>query len=308
MAFFENEVKTNLGESWRLMGGLNLLSYPSAQTKLAGLLLWKQALKMWFPYLLICSTLWGAGCAMVSRGSALPDQKEIVREQLVIHSDFHLPRQHRILNDLSARRHEIAAELEIPLSDEPIHVYLFQDEAKFREFMSRNQPAFPQRRAFFIKSDTKLTVYAFWGERVAEDLRHEVTHGYLHAVVPDIPLWMDEGIAEYFEVQRGLDGVNQPHIKLLADAYRAAGWQPNLSRLEQLDSTVALTQLDYAESWLWIHFLLRTDAQTNGMVCRALQQYRVQGTSVPLSSQVESWLPNWEEQIIAHLRSLADGL
>ena len=53
------------------------------------------------------------------------------------------------------------------------------------------------RRAFFVETDTQLSVYAQWGDRVAEDLRHEVTHGYLHAVVPNVPLWIDEGLAEF---------------------------------------------------------------------------------------------------------------
>ena len=44
--------------------------------------------------------------------------------------------------------------------------------------------AISQPRAFFVESDTRLNIYAYWGDRVAEDLRHEVTHGYLHAMVP----------------------------------------------------------------------------------------------------------------------------
>ncbi len=47
-----------------------------------------------------------------------------------------------------------------------------------------NIPSFPARRAFFVETDTRLAVYAYWGDRIAEDLRHEVAHGYLHACVP----------------------------------------------------------------------------------------------------------------------------
>ena len=47
-----------------------------------------------------------------------------------------------------------------------------------------------------METDTRLTVYAYWGDRVAEDLRHEVTHGYLHTMVPHVPLWLDEGLAQ----------------------------------------------------------------------------------------------------------------
>ena len=69
---------------------------------------------------------------------------------------------------------------------------------------------------------------------MAEDLRHEVAHGYLHAVVPNLPLWLDEGLAEYFEVPRGLDGVNRPHVdRACRRAWPTTGG-PNLARLEQL--------------------------------------------------------------------------
>ena len=74
------------------------------------------------------------------------------------------------------------------------------------EYLTRNFPSVPSRRAFFLETDTRLAVYAHWSDRVAEDLRHEVAHGYLHSVVPGLPLWLDEGLAEYFEVPRGQNG------------------------------------------------------------------------------------------------------
>src|SRR6185295_16292773 len=97
-------------------------------------------------------------------------------------------------------------------SDEPIHVYLFESGPVFTEFMHAHYPSFPQRRAFFVETDTRLTVYAQWGDRVAEDLRHEVSHGYLQSIIRNLPLWLDEGLAEYFEVPRGTQGFNRPHV------------------------------------------------------------------------------------------------
>ena len=82
-------------------------------------------------------------------------------------------------------------------------------KAHVRSFFRDRYPDFPKRRAFFVETDTQLAVYAQWGDRVAEDLRHEVAHGYLHAIVPSIPLWLDEGLAEYFEVPRGQNGLNR---------------------------------------------------------------------------------------------------
>ncbi len=257
--------------------------------------------------LLLCLVAF-CGCNVVTRPAGIPSEKEVIRDQLVIHSDFELPRQHRIINELVARRSDISTQLNVPTSDEPIHVYLFSDKKSFRSFMKQKFPAFPNRRAFFVKSDTTLMVYAYWGSRVAEDLRHEVTHGYIHSVIPDIPLWMDEGIAEYFEVSRGSGGINPPHVSFLAQSFRDGSWRPDLERLENLPVTSEMSQLDYAESWLWVHFLLNADAQTNKLICDALAETRETGRVTTMSQKLSSYLPDSQVQLISHLKLLAEGL
>lgn len=247
-----------------------------------------------------------AGCGALSRPVMLPSEKQVIRDQLVVHSNFHLPQRHRVLDDLAARRNDISEQLGIPTSDEPIHIYLFADAEEFSSFMKRTHPAFPNRRAFFVKSDTDLMIYAYWGDRVAEDLRHEVTHGYLHSVVPNLPLWMDEGLAEYFETTRGSGGINRPHVKLLGDSIRDFDWRPDLARLEQILVASELTQLDYAESWLWVHFLLNEDAHTNSLICTSLAETRRTGRAEPLSAQLDSYLPDVNSRLIQHLKKVAD--
>ena len=41
-----------------------------------------------------------------------------------------------------------------------------------------------------------------------------MAHGYLHSAFPSIPLWLDEGLAEYFETPRGDAGLNGRHVAL----------------------------------------------------------------------------------------------
>ena len=133
-----------------------------------------------------------AGCATTWTKPQLdlPDRFTVVRDQLVIHCDFQVPARHRLLDELSARREDLRRELAYASSDEPIHVYLFEDADRFHEFVREERPDFPNRRAFFVETDTRLEVYAHWGGYVGEDLRHEVTHAYLHSVLPSIPLWL----------------------------------------------------------------------------------------------------------------------
>lgn len=255
-----------------------------------------------FPCLLIL--LLGAGCARTwttQQQFEVPDRYAIVRDQLVIHCDFQVPARHRLLDELSARREDLRRELAYASSDEPIHVYLFQDADRFQKYVRSEHPNFPNRRAFFVESDTRLEVYAYWGGLVGEDLRHEVTHAYLHSVLPNIPLWLDEGLAEYFEVPRGRHGLNRDHLARLFASVESKADEgkllpakpkeklirpPNLARLESLHSDQVLTQDDYAECWAWVHFLLQSGPETKLLLREYLYRLHEDGSTVPLSSRM----------------------
>lgn len=250
------------------------------------------------------------GCAATSGARlTLPERHSLVREQLVIHSDFPLPAQHRLLEELTARRFDLSRAVGLPVSDEPVHIYLFEDAERFKPFMRLHHPEFPERRAFFVETDTRLVVYAHWGDRVAEDLRHEVTHGYLHSVVPNLPLWLDEGLAEYFEVPRGHDGMNRAHLERLLARLERGQWQPDLRRLEQLDSASAfeMSQDDYAESWAWVHFLLWSRPEHGELLYRYLTELRRDGSAPPLSLRLDHALGQPDATLIRHVRYLAAG-
>jgi hypothetical protein len=250
-----------------------------------------------------------AGCApMVSRVE-LPDRHALVREQLEIHSDSPIPAQHRLLEELTARRYDLSRSLDLPVSNEPILVYLFDDGEAFRAFMGLRHPDFPRRRAFFIETDTRLTVYAHWGDRVAEDLRHETVHGYLHSMVPNLPLWLDEGLAEYFEVPRGYQGRHRAHLSRLLARVEHGDWQPNLTRLEQIDSRDAfdMSQDDYAESWAWVHFLLRSRPENLRLLQQYLARLRRDAAADPIGMQLQAALGRPDLALVDHLRRLAAG-
>jgi len=227
-----------------------------------------------------------------------------VREQLIFHSDFDLPRQHRLLDEVTALRVDIASKLGIPASDEPVHVYLFESSESYGAFANKYFPRSAPRRAFFLETDTRLNVYAQWGDNVAEDLRHETTHGYLHAVVRNVPLWLDEGIAEYFEVPRGQLGRNRPHIDLLAAKADSGEWSPDVARLEQLPSANDMTQQDYAEAWLWVHWLLDSTPPRQKLLSSWLTDLRRDGASEPLSIRIRQLDSSPHRSAIEHLQSL----
>jgi len=244
------------------------------------------------------------GCTVLRQPTALPTSGNLTRDQLVIRSDFPLPRHHRLVDELVAQRGDVVDRLGLPASDEPIYVYLFESSQRFATFMDKNYPDFPDRRAFFVETDTVLSVYAYWGDRVAEDLRHEVAHGYLHTMVPHLSLWMDEGLAEYFEVPRGRRGLNRPHITLLLDELREGRWSPDMATLEHIPSAADMTQRDYAESWAWMHLLLETSPQRRDLLRNHLARIRMAGSAVPLSEVLRTAEPNAAQNLVSHLKSL----
>ena len=254
---------------------------------------------------LLCTwLLLQTGCAVLRAPDPNPADTDLAREQLVIHCDFDLPKNHRLLQELAAQRGDIVNLLDLPVSDELIHVYLFASRMEFESFLSKRFPQLPRRRAFFVETDTELTVYAHWGDRVAEDLRHEVAHGYLHAVVANPPLWLDEGLAEYFEVPRGWRGLNRPHVELLIDELRRGHWRPDLERLEKIGPAADMTQRDYAESWAWTHMLLETAPARRELLRKYLNQLRTTGSAPPLSDVLGDLEASPDELLITHLQVL----
>lgn len=244
------------------------------------------------------------GCSMMRGRTPLPDAVNVEHEQLILHSDFRLPRQHRLVDELVELRHEIARELSLPTSDEPIHVYLFETARDYHGYIKQNHPELPERRAYFVETDTRLTVYTHWGDRVAEDLRHELAHGYLHSVTKHLPLWLDEGLAEYFEIANLDDRMHLAHVQLLAQAIVEDGWEPDLKRLESLTMLDEFTQIDSAEAWLWCHFLLKSTGDRRLLLHSHMALLQDQEQTAALSQTLLRSEPQTEEAVLEHLNIL----
>jgi hypothetical protein len=259
------------------------------------------------------SSIWrSAGLPTVdSRDADLPDRTEIAAGQLVIHADFQLAAQHRLVRELESLRVDVSQELGLPVSDEPVHLYLFATSERYDAFAARRFPGFPSRRAFFVETDTSLSVFAAWQDRIAEDLRHETTHGYVHAVAPGVPLWLDEGIAEYFELPRSSGGVHRDHVDHLHARILEGTWRADLIRLESLRSAATLSQDDYAESWAWVHWMLATTDAKRRMLQAYLADIRFDPpAAVPLSVRLvreggEQGLAECTASLKAHVEQLA---
>ena len=186
-----------------------------------------------------------------------PSRHSVRVENLVLKSDAELPAGDPLVADLRRLHAAVNTGLDLPPTARDVTVYLFADEPAYRRYLEFEHPGLPPRRAYFVGTAAALHVYTFLGDRTAEDLRHETTHGLLHASLPGVPLWLDEGLAEYFETPTP-GAPNGDYPELLAREL-AAGRRPDLARLEEITDFAALARRDYAESWAWVHLLMSGD-------------------------------------------------
>jgi hypothetical protein len=239
----------------------------------------------------------------------LPTKHSFPVSQFVFVSDFEIQRNLPLFRELSNLREQVYRELRLPPSSTKVLVYLFEDQERYERFMKSKYPELPRRRAFFLAQPRRLggnedlLVYTYWGNRINQDLRHELTHAILHSVLKDVPLWLDEGLAEFFELPASWNGVNQAHI----DQLRRADVHVDLARLEQLTDVQQMTPAEYRESWAWVHLMLRTTPPARQALLSYLQELRTTGQPGPLRPRLANAVRPPEAALEQHLRDLENS-
>jgi hypothetical protein len=237
--------------------------------------------------------------------AGLPDRTSFRLAPYVFIADFEVNRNLPLFRELEQLRDQVYRELQLPDSTRTIQVYLFQTREKYEKFMKATYPQLPTRPAFFVAQPRAggtedLLVYTYWGDKIQEDLRHELTHALLHSVLRDVPLWLDEGLAEYFETPPGAAGINQRHI----DNLRRVGLQqfrPNLDRLEKLKEVPDMTPAEYRESWAWVHFMLRGNPRARPVLIAYLRELRITSKPGALHPRLQTVLPDLDASLMQHL-------
>lgn len=246
-----------------------------------------------------------AGCRTSgSRPVARPVRHSVHAERFTVLTDFKLPEDHPLIADLAELRGEVTRTLDLPEARRKVAVYIFSDELQYRQYLDATFPGLPSRRAYFVGTPSELAVYTFWGERIREDLRHEFTHGLLHSGLQDVPLWLDEGLAEYFEVADG-GRLNTGYARRLSRAL-ANGWEPDLRRLEGIEQFSQMQRLDYQEAWAWVHFLIHDGPRTRETLIAYLHELRTDGDPGRLSDRLDTDMADLRSRFLSHLASLEE--
>ncbi len=211
----------------------------------------------------------GIGCSVITTSTLtrgiveyseplLPEKHRRKSGIFVIHSHKPIRRLDPVIHTLKQIQIRVQNELDLIArpGHRPIDVYILEDEVMLDHYLTFYHPEMPARRALFLSSPTGNAIYAARGDELHRDLRHEATHAILHHAGIVVPLWLDEGLAEYFELRpEEIESESLIRYKILQREVDE-GWLPNLDRLESLPSNVSMTATDYREAWAWTAMFL----------------------------------------------------
>ena len=253
---------------------------------------------------LVALSLLGAGCLSKPAAVEPPVRHSVQSDRFTLLSDVPLRKDHWLIVDLEGLERQIVVGLALPEPSREVVVHVFANRREYESFFATSYPQLPNRRAYFLGTPKRLAVYTFWGDRIQEDLRHEFTHGILHSSLKHVPLWLDEGLAEYFEVVGPKPGgINTEYADRLAAAV-ANGWRPDLARLEQLEHVADMQRVDYEQAWAWVHFLLHGHPRGPEVLREYLGELGKRRFVGSLGSRILEAIPDADERLVAYVAGL----
>ena len=146
----------------------------------------------------------------------------------------------------------------------PVQVVVFRDEALARHYAPRWRGLKDDVAGFFHAGpDRRRVLFVDDRGRTPSVAQHEYTHALLDAALPDAPLWLNEGLAEYFSTFHG----EGEHARAGSPVPSHVEWLTghDLMSLAELfaigHGSAAYHEGDrrgtfYAQSWLLVHMLL----------------------------------------------------
>lgn len=145
----------------------------------------------------------------------------------------------------------------------PLTIFVFKDRDSFEPFMPRADGRTVEAAGMFVEGpdNVYIAVRLDRGEEAFRAVFHEYTHLLLRRVFPDAPLWLHEGLAEYYSTLR-ITGdrtalIGYPvlqHVKLLQQqSMPLTQMFAATDRSPEYIGETAERLLLYAQSWALVH-------------------------------------------------------
>ncbi len=247
------------------------------------------------------SLTWGGGRGQ-AENSPWVDEQEL--GPYLFRSEFPLQDVHGLVQDLGDLQQDLEETLRLQCQPQSIQIHLFQSKRSYDQYLRLRIPEGVNRQALYVPGNEAGggRVYAYRQRDLETDVRHESTHALLHSALPYVPIWIDEGLAEYFEIPASSREKGHPHRKELRDAIRYQGWRPNIEKLETKRKLLDMNGKDYRDSWGIVHFLLHGPKEARLALDIYFEEIQSGAKETPLSQQLKKRIPHLDQAIIDHLK------
>ena len=204
----------------------------------------------------------------------------------------------------------IAARVSVQSPPRPVRILVFPSLRGMQTYLSWYRPDRYKSHALCLETEDGFDVALhLTGDtaRGLRNLRHEMTHYVLASHFFDLPPWIDEGLARYFETGEPYGKPKKEELGLLRPIL--ADDRPVLEDLVTIPAGESFTLLGYAESWALTHYLIHARPQGLERLLRYLKVVR-SGYEAGLNfQQIFGKPPSKIEPLWrAHVRALTYGL
>lgn len=220
-----------------------------------------------------------------------------------IQATFPLAKYDQLFAELPDLQREITRTLGVRPATSPIYVYIFADEKQYRAYTQKHFPHVPYRSALFVLENGLPGVYTYDKADLDIDLRHECTHALLHSSLPVVPLWLDEGIAKYFEVPADQRAFDHPYFTDPKWKWSLRlGMVRSIESLEQREQLCDMDATDYRYAWGWVHFMMHGPEAAHQALVHNIACYQQGSSPNKLSVELAAAVPNPSEKMIQHFK------
>jgi hypothetical protein len=158
----------------------------------------------------------------------------------------------------------------------PTTTFVFKNEAALTPYRNDREGRPMNVSGYFMPSPfgNFIALDATAGDSPIRVVYHEYFHAVMEASLGDLPLWLNEGLAEYYSTFRSRDSLRKieighpitEHLALLAErgtlpwsnVFETTADSPNYNEESRQGQF-------YAQSWLIVHFLASTDERTKAL-------------------------------------------
>ncbi len=202
--------------------------------------------------------------------------------------------------------HDVAKELEeqigVKSNGKPVQIVLFRTHQNYLNYLVRGIPQARHRKAIYYRNADVSQIYAYQNRTLTTDLRHEITHALLHQYLPFIPLWLDEGLAEYMEESGDIRGKSSRAASVQWKARMGA--TPSLRSLESIPSAEKMDADAYRDSWAWTCMLLNDSPESLELLRQYLAQIHKGEAPGPFSEFAAAGNPGFQGRGNSYFRKI----